>query len=82
MEGKQMIMVLSPSKEVTKKPAGPAAPKAKPAPKAVTGEGQSDGGKAEAGVESEEASVAPVAEAAPAPVAEAPAAPSDDAPAA
>lgn len=69
MEGKQMIMVLSPSKEVTKKPAGPAVPKAKPVPKAVTGEGQTESPKSEDQDAPAEAS-APVAEA-PVPVAEA-----------
>lgn len=40
MEGKQMIMVLSPSKEVVKKPTQnvPGTPKEKPAPKVVTGD--------------------------------------------
>ncbi|MBC8137140.1 MAG: translation initiation factor IF-3 [Fibrella sp.] len=78
MEGKQMIMVLSPSKEVTKKPSGPAVPKAKPAPKAVTGEGQTEAPKAEG--EGDAEGSAPTEET-PSSSAEAPVSPANDTPA-
>ncbi|MBC7805316.1 MAG: translation initiation factor IF-3 [Akkermansiaceae bacterium] len=79
MEGKQMIMVLSPSKEVTKKPAGPGVPKAKPAPKAVTGDAQADESKPEGDEGAEAVEAVPTPEPAES-VVEAPVAPQTDVP--